>query len=46
VGLLKRARDRGVHCLAVTDHETLEGAEACVARSAAVKIVRNAMPGR
>lgn len=33
--LLERARDRGIQCLAVTDHDVLEGAEACAALAAA-----------
>lgn len=45
LSLLERARDRGIHCLAVTDHETLEGAEACVALAAADPTLPRVIPG-
>jgi predicted metal-dependent phosphoesterase TrpH len=45
LGLLRRARDRGIHCLAVTDHETLEGAEACAALAAADPTLPRVIPG-
>lgn len=45
LGLLERARDRGIHCLAVTDHETLEGAEACAALVAADSTLPRVIPG-
>lgn len=45
LGLLERARDRGIHCLAVTDHETLEGAQACAALAAADPDLPRVIPG-
>lgn len=43
--LLERARDRGIQCIAVTDHDALEGAEACVALAAADPSLPRVIPG-
>ncbi len=45
LGLLERVRDRGIHCLAVTDHETFEGAEECVTLAAADPTLPRVIPG-
>lgn len=45
LALLEQARDRGISCLAVTDHDALEGAEACVALAASDPTLPRVIPG-